>query len=42
MVGFYARFVPDFSRRAAPLHALKKKGVPFHRDDERKDAFDAL
>jgi hypothetical protein len=24
MVGFYARFIPDFSRRACPLHALKR------------------
>jgi hypothetical protein len=42
MVGYYARFIQDFSRRAAPLHALKKKGVPFHWEDERQDAFDAL
>jgi hypothetical protein len=39
MVGFYARFIPDFSRRAAPLHALKKKGVPFCWDDECQSAF---
>jgi hypothetical protein len=29
MVGFYARFIPDYSRRAAVLQGLKKKGVPF-------------
>jgi hypothetical protein len=40
MVGFYARFIPDFSRRAAPLHDLK--AVPFHWDDERNDEFDVL
>ena len=27
MVAFYVRFSPDFSRRAAPLYPLKKKGV---------------
>ena len=26
MVGFYARFIPDFSMKAAPLHGLKGKG----------------
>jgi hypothetical protein len=26
MVGFYARFLPNFSSIAAPLHALKRKG----------------
>jgi hypothetical protein len=41
MVGFYARFILDFSHRSAPLLALKK-GVPFHRDNERQDVFDAL
>jgi len=29
MVGFYARFIPEFSKCAAALHALKRKGVPF-------------
>ena len=41
MVGFYAQFIPDFSRRAAPLHALKK-GAPFRWDDECQSAFDTL
>ena len=40
MVGFYARFIPDFSRRADPLHALKK-GATF-RWDECQSAFDTL
>jgi len=42
MVGFYARFIPDFSGRAAPLHGLKKKGFPFHWRKEHQEAFDAL
>jgi len=42
MVGFYVRFIPDFSCRAAPLHALKRKGVHFHWDEERQREFDDL
>jgi hypothetical protein len=41
MVDFYARFIPDFSGRAAPLHGLKKR-VPFHWREEHQEAFDAL
>ena len=42
MVGFYARFIPGFSRCAAALHALKRKGVPFDWTSEHQEAFDAL
>ena len=30
MEGFYARFVPNFSKLAAPLNALKRKGQNFY------------
>jgi hypothetical protein len=30
MAVFYARFVPNFSKRAAPLHALKKRVINFY------------
>jgi hypothetical protein len=42
MVGFYARFIPEFSRRAAVLHALKKKGVQFVWADDHQAAFESL
>ena len=29
MAGFYPRFIPEFSKCAAPLHALKRKGAIF-------------
>jgi len=42
MVGFYARFIPDYSRKAAVLHSLKKKAVPFIWRDEHQAAFEIL
>jgi hypothetical protein len=42
MVGFYARFILKFSRRAAPLHGLKKKGVKFVWCEEHQEAFESL
>ena len=41
MVGFYARFVPNFSKRAAPLHALKN-GAKFLWTEEHQTAFESL
>ena len=42
MAGFYARFIPDFSKRAAVLHALKKKGAKFVWTQEHQTAFNSL
>jgi hypothetical protein len=42
MVGFYARFIPGYSRKTATLHALKRKGVSFVWDEEHQRAFDSL
>jgi hypothetical protein len=42
MVGFYARFIPDYSGKATSLHALKKKGVRFAWDEEHQLAFKSL
>ena len=42
MVGFYARFIHDFSGRAAPLHCLRRKGVPFQWGEEHQKAFEDL
>jgi hypothetical protein len=42
MVGFYARFIPEFSRKAAVLHSLKRKGSPFVWEQEHQEAFETL
>jgi len=42
MTGFYARFIPDYSKRAAVLHALKKKGAKFVWTEEHQIAFNSL
>jgi hypothetical protein len=42
MVGFYARFIPNFSGIAAVLHQLKKKGVPFIWREDHQTAVDLL
>jgi hypothetical protein len=42
MVGFYARFIPDFSIKVAPLHSLKGKGIQFKCGEEHQASFDML
>lgn len=42
MVGFFGRYIPEFSRVAAPLNDLKKKGRMFVWGEEQKEAFCAL
>ena len=42
MAGLYARFIPDFSKRAAPLHALKRKEAKFIWAQEHQSAFESL
>jgi hypothetical protein len=42
MVGFCARFVPNFGDIAAPLYNLKKNGVPFEWNDSHQRAFERL
>ena len=42
VVGFYARFIPTYSSIKAPLHALKRRGVPFVWEGEHQRAFDLL
>jgi len=42
MCGFYARFVPDFSMKAAPLHKLKGKGIQFKWEKEQQASFEML
>jgi hypothetical protein len=42
LVGFYRRFVSDFSSIAAPLHELTKKGIPFSWGTAQEEAFTIL
>jgi hypothetical protein len=42
MANFYARFIPRFSERAAPLYALKRKGDRFVWGDEQQASFESL
>jgi hypothetical protein len=42
MVGFYARFIPDYSHKAAVLHELKRKGAQFVWLSKHQAAFESL
>jgi hypothetical protein len=42
LVGFYHRFVKDFSTIATPLHELTKKGVVFCWGKAQEESFDTL
>ena len=42
LVGFYRRFIKDFSTIAAPLHELTKRGVVFHWGKAHEESFDTL
>src|SRR3954471_15396196 len=41
-VGFYRRFIKDFSKISKPLTNLFQKYVPFVFDDDCKEAFETL
>lgn len=42
LVGYYRRFVPNFSEIASPLTRLTRKRVAFHWDDACEQAFNSL
>jgi hypothetical protein len=42
LVGYYRRFIPDFSRIAKPMTQLLKKGVKFVRSEDCEKAFHTL
>ena len=39
LIGYYRRFIEDFSRLAAPMTSLTRKGVKFEWDDLCERAF---
>ena len=41
-VGFYRRFIKDFSKISRPLTNLLQKDVPFILDDDCVEAFETL
>ena len=42
LVGYYMRFIEDFSRLATPMTRLTRKGVKFEWDDLCEKAFQEL
>lgn len=42
MAGWYHRFIPQFSEKAAPLHALKQKNVTWKWTEQCQQAFDTI
>ena len=42
LVGFSARFIPDFATTADPLRILARKGEPFMWDEEQEKSFQKL
>jgi hypothetical protein len=42
LVGYYRRFIPDFSRISKPMTELLKKGVKYEWSQKCEDAFHAL
>lgn len=42
MIGYYRRFIPRFSKTAAPMHALLKKDIKFEWTPDQENAFQSL
>lgn len=42
LAGWYHRFIPNLSEKAAPLHALKQKKATWTWTDECHDSFDTI
>ena len=42
VVNYYSQFIPDFSKLAAPLHKLTRKGQPFVWDETCRTSFEKL
>jgi len=41
-VSFYARFIPHFAKRAAPMHKLKRKGIHFVWGEQQQASLESL
>lgn len=42
LASYYRQFIPNFAKIAHPLHALTRKGAPFHWTNECQEAFMTL
>jgi hypothetical protein len=42
LAGYYRRFVPQFSKIAAPLHKVLKKDAKYEWEEEQENAFQTL
>lgn len=42
LAGWYQRFIPKFSEKAAPLHALKRKGATWTLTEECQKSFELI
>jgi transposase InsO family protein len=41
-VGYYQKFIPEYSDKASPLNKLKRKNVEWHWGDKQQEAFEYL
>lgn len=42
MVNYMSMFLPELQKGLIPIHALTKKGMPWHRGKEEQTAYDII